>query len=109
MDPFNLSLFTRDEGPEKPYIVLPVASYVIGKKTNITVTNQTTNIIDVEKFTRVLADAAYSKRFHLSLKGGTTAHLGALKTKLELNKDIELNGECTLQNIPQVATCLIIW
>jgi hypothetical protein len=88
-----LSLFTRDAGPDKPYIVVPVAEYVLGKDTNITITNQTTPIIDIDNFTRVLADAAFSKTFYLSVKGSTTAHLGALKANLRLEKDIQLNGK----------------
>ncbi|KAK3185699.1 hypothetical protein K4F52_005564 [Lecanicillium sp. MT-2017a] len=92
LDPFNLTLFDRDFTPEQPYIIAPVDGYTVKKHTNITVAPQALQILDVKQFTHVLSKAALQKTVRLSVKGKTTAHLGALKASISLNKDVELNG-----------------
>ncbi|KNG89247.1 hypothetical protein ANOM_002163 [Aspergillus nomiae NRRL 13137] len=92
IDPLNLSLFNRDVKPRKPYVTAPLNGLRLKGKSDITITNQTTKILDEEQFTKFLSNAVYSKRFILSAYGKTTAHLGKIKVSLTLDKDIELNG-----------------
>lgn len=103
IDPLNLSLFNRDVKPRKPYVTAPLNGLRLKGKSDITITNQTTKILDEEQFTKFLSNAVYSKRFILSAYGKTTAHLGKIKVSLTLDKDIELNGKrccCTAVDRP---------
>ena len=92
IDPFNLSLFNRDREPRTPYVSVELQAFHLKGKSEIIITNQTTNILDMDQFTQFLSVAVYSKNFTLSAYGKTTAHLGALKAPLTLNKDVTLNG-----------------
>lgn len=92
IDPFNLSLFNRDIAPRIPYISVELPAFHLKGKSEITITNQTTKILDMEQFTEFLSVAVYSKSFTLSAYGKTTAHLGALHAPLTLDKDVTLNG-----------------
>ncbi|KAL4877061.1 hypothetical protein BJY04DRAFT_230887 [Aspergillus karnatakaensis] len=89
---FNLDLFNRDSDPEITYLTVPVPSYKIKGKTNITVTSENTPVLDQDEWVKSLTKAVYSKRFTLSAIGKTTGHLGALKAGITLNKDVELDG-----------------
>ncbi|KAF9889386.1 hypothetical protein FE257_007496 [Aspergillus nanangensis] len=92
VDRFNLSLFDRSVEPRKPYITAPLGPLTLKGKSDLSITNQTTQIEDQDQFTAFLAKAVYSKKFKLSAYGKTTAHLGKLKVPLTLDKDIELDG-----------------
>ncbi|KAL2813886.1 hypothetical protein BJX63DRAFT_442762 [Aspergillus granulosus] len=92
LDAFNLSLFNRDSDPEITYIQVPVPTYSVKGKTNISVTSDDTPILDEDEFVKTLSKAVYSKRFTMSAIGKTTGHLGALKAGLTLDKDVEING-----------------
>ncbi|KAL5339937.1 hypothetical protein BJX70DRAFT_407671 [Aspergillus crustosus] len=89
---FNLNLFNRDSDPELTYLTVPVPSYKIKGKTNITVSSVDTPVLDQDEWVKSLTKAVYSKRFTLSAVGKTTGHLGALKAGITLDKDVELDG-----------------
>lgn len=58
----------------------------------MTVTKNNTDILNEDQFIKTLTQAVYNKRFTMSAKGSTIGHLGALKTTLTLDKDVELDG-----------------
>ncbi|KAJ5355537.1 uncharacterized protein N7496_012749 [Penicillium cataractarum] len=91
-DPLSLSLFNRDVQPMQPYLVVNLPSYSLKGDTNMTVTQNNTDILNEDQFIKTLTQAVYNKRFTMSAKGSTVGHLGALKAPLTLDKDIELNG-----------------
>lgn len=93
IDAFNLSLFNRQVKPMTPFITVPLGKTHLKGNSELTVTNQTTHILDETQFVDFLANAVYSKTFTLSAYGKTTAHLGKLKIPLKLDKDVELDGE----------------
>ncbi|RJE20820.1 hypothetical protein PHISCL_06839 [Aspergillus sclerotialis] len=92
IDPLKLSAFRRDVTPIDPYLAVPVPAYDLKGTTQIEVTRNDTNILNQQEFVQTLTDAVYNKRFIMSAKGKTLGHLGALKTPLKLNKDLDLAG-----------------
>ncbi|OOQ89561.1 hypothetical protein PEBR_07759 [Penicillium brasilianum] len=91
-DPISLSLFHRDVQPMQPYLVVNLPSYSLKGNTNMTVTQNNTDILNEDQFIKTLTQAVYSKRFTMSAKGSTVGHLGALNAPLTIDKDIELDG-----------------
>ncbi|KAL2824453.1 hypothetical protein BJY01DRAFT_165208 [Aspergillus pseudoustus] len=102
LDAFNLSLFNRDSDPEITYLEVPVPSYKVKGKTNISVTSEDTPVLDQDEFVKTLSQAVYSKRFTMSAIGRTTGHLGAIKAGITLDKDVEINGTFLLFGGPRV-------
>lgn len=72
---------------------MPIDSYDLEGTTNISVTKNDADILSESEFIKTLTDAVYQKRFTMAAKGKTTGHLGALKTPLSLDKDVELDGK----------------
>lgn len=95
-DPIDLSLFNRDLQPIQPYLVVSLPSYSLKGDTDMTVTENNTDILNEDQFIKTLTQAVYNKRFTMSAKGSTVGHLGALKAHLTLDKDIELDGASIL-------------
>ncbi|KAJ6100077.1 hypothetical protein N7467_001612 [Penicillium canescens] len=91
-EPLNLSLFNRDVTPMEPYLTFALPAYSLRGKTNLSITRNVTDILNMKQFVNTLASATYNKSFTISAKGSTIGHLGALKTPLTVDKDIELNG-----------------
>jgi hypothetical protein len=98
-EPLSLNLFNRDVKPMKTYLRVDLPAYSLKGNTKLDVTKNDTKIFDVDEFMKTLEDAVYNKRFTMSAKGSTVGHLGALKTPLTLDKDIELNGTCVLASV----------
>lgn len=92
LDPITLSLFNRNVTPIVPYINLALPEETFEGKATISITNQTVTLLDRGQFIDFLTVAVYGKTFKISAKGTTTAHLGALRAKLTLDKDVELHG-----------------
>ncbi|GAM35148.1 hypothetical protein TCE0_017f03247 [Talaromyces pinophilus] len=92
LDPIALSLFNRNVTPIVPYINIALPEETFEGKANISITNQTVTLLDRGQFIDFLTVAVYEKTFKMSAKGTTTAHLGALRAKFTLDKDVELNG-----------------
>lgn len=92
LDPITLSLFNRNVTPIVPYINVSLQKETFEGKATINITNQTVTLLDRGQFIDFLTVAIYGKTFKMSAKGTTTAHLGTLKAKLTLDKDVELNG-----------------
>lgn len=92
-NPLNLSLFNQDVRPMEPYLLVALPAYNLKGGTNMmSVTRRNTEILNESQFVKLLTTAVYGKSFVMSAKGSTVGHLGALKTSLTLDKNIELNG-----------------
>jgi hypothetical protein len=91
-EPLDLSLFNRDVQPMQPYLTVSLPTYSLKGDTDMTVTKNNTDILNEDEFIKTLTQAVYNKRFTMSAKGSTVGHLGALKTPLTLDKDVELDG-----------------
>ncbi|KAK1145242.1 hypothetical protein N8T08_004395 [Aspergillus melleus] len=91
-DPLTLRLFNRAVKPILPYLSVDLRGYNLNGHTKMEVTQHDTIVKNEDEWVEALTQAVYSKRFKLSAKGSTTAHLGALKADLTLDKDVELDG-----------------
>jgi hypothetical protein len=77
----------------EPYLTVALPAYSLRGKTDFSITKNVTHILNMEQFVNTLASAVYNKNFTISAKGSTIGHLGALKTPLTVDKDIELKGK----------------
>lgn len=93
LDPITLSLFNRNVTPIVPYINISLPEETFEGEATINIRNQTVTLLDRDQLIDFLTMAVFGKTFTISAKGTTTAHLGALKAKLTLDKDVELSGE----------------
>ncbi|KAJ5224166.1 uncharacterized protein N7469_007669 [Penicillium citrinum] len=91
-DPLDLNLFNADTAPTEPYISVSLPAYNLKGKTDMTVSQNDTKILNQPEFIDTLTNAVYNDKFTLSAKGSTVGHLGNLKARLTLNKNVELQG-----------------
>lgn len=96
-DPLNLSLFNRDVTPIEPYLTVALPAYSLRGKTDLSITRNFTDIRNMKQFVNTLASAVYNKNFTIAAKGSTNGHLGAIKTPLTVDKDIELKGKLIIK------------
>lgn len=92
-----------------PYLNVHLQSYNLKGHTEIHVKQYDTIVKNEDEWVEALTQAVYSKRFKLSAKGSTTAHLGALKADLTIDKDVPLDGECSEIFISQDSHTLQVW
>ncbi|KAH8699234.1 hypothetical protein BGW36DRAFT_426906 [Talaromyces proteolyticus] len=92
LESITLSLFNRNVTPFQPYVAVNVPGQHLKGRSHVDISNQTVTILNKSQFVAFLREVVYSKCFTLSAKGSTTAHIGALKVPLTLNKDVQLNG-----------------
>lgn len=94
LKPIALNLLVDQEPPNRnPYITVQLPEQNLKGNATITVTNQTTNILDQEIFGTFLHSAVYQETFVLSAYGETNSYLGKLKAHLRLDKKVELKGQ----------------
>lgn len=94
LEPLTLQLYRPETKPNiVPYVNFPLGEQWVKGNTTISVVNQTVEIADKKEFIAFLRDAVVNEKFVLAARGETTAHLGALKAKIKLDKQIELYGE----------------
>ena len=94
LEPLTLQLYRPETKPDiKPYVNFQLAEQYVKGNTTIEIVNQTVEIADKEQFVEFLRSAVVNEKFTLAARGETTAHLGALKAKVKLDKEIELNGK----------------
>lgn len=92
--PIALNLLVDENPPNRhPYISVSLPEQNLKGNATITVTNQTTKILDKEIFGIFLHSAVYQETFILSASGETDAYVGKLKTHIRLDKKVELKGK----------------
>lgn len=92
LDPLNLSLFVRDVKPEVPYVYLQLPAQKLHGNSTFYIASQRANIVSSTQWLSFLNDSLYNEDLTLSAKGETTAHFGALKAKLKLDKNVKIKG-----------------
>lgn len=94
LEPLTLQLYRPETKPDIiPYVNFALAEQWVKGNTTISVVNQTVEIADKKEFIEFLRGAVLNEKFVLAARGETTAHLGKLKAKVKLDKEIELFGE----------------
>jgi hypothetical protein len=96
LDPLEMWLYNQDTPDYSPYLMIPLQSYTISGKTDLTIEETVIGIRNRTELRMWLAKVLEQEKTDLSLKGSTKAHLGALKFDISLNKKIEVNA---LQNL----------
>ncbi|OBT43684.1 hypothetical protein VE00_05562 [Pseudogymnoascus sp. WSF 3629] len=93
LKPIALNLLVDQNPPNRnPYITVQLPEQNLKGNASITVTNQTTKILDKEIFGTFLHSAVYQETFILSASGATDAYVGKLKAHISLDKKVELKG-----------------
>ena len=93
LDPITLHLYRHESDPDNPYIDVGLPAYDLKGNSTISVEGQEVTILDMDEFTEFLTAAVYQETFLLAAKGSTTAHLGALKADITLDRKIEQPGK----------------
>lgn len=94
LKPISLNLLVDQNPPNRnPYISVKLPEQNLKGNATITVTNQTTNILDQDIFETFLHSAVYQETFILSASGETDAYVGKLKAHIRLDKKVELKGQ----------------
>ncbi|KFY47496.1 hypothetical protein V495_01934 [Pseudogymnoascus sp. VKM F-4514 (FW-929)] len=93
LKPIALNLLVDQNPPNvNPYVTVNLPEQNLKGNSNITITNQTTNILDQGIFGTFLHSAVYQETFVLSASGETDAYVGKLKAHIHLDKKVELKG-----------------
>ena len=94
LDPLNLSLYNKQTNVD--FVTVPLPQYHLKGNATVSVPPQTVQIQNMTEWVNFLHVAVYSKNFTMSARGSTTAHIGKLKAKITLDKDVTLIGTSTL-------------
>ncbi|KAK2805943.1 hypothetical protein FQN51_008717 [Onygenales sp. PD_10] len=92
LDPITLHLYRVQQSADESYIEIPLPQLHLKGNTTIAIEDQQVSILDMKDWTQFLSEAVHQETFILAAKGSTTAHLGALKAGLTLDKQLNLSG-----------------
>jgi hypothetical protein len=59
----------------------------------ISAEDQQVDILDAAQFREFISSYVFGETFTLGVKGSTTAHMGKLKSKVTIDKQLKVNGE----------------
>ena len=97
LDPIVLQLYRPETKPDiVPYVNFELPEQRLKGNSTISVVNKTVEIANKQEFIKFLDQAVVQETFILAARGETTAHLGALKAKITLDKQVKLNGKLSL-------------
>jgi hypothetical protein len=93
LDGFTMSLYNADtEGGISPYTSVNLPSEKVSGHTVIQVANQTVNVGNRTELNKWLEKTLYNKTTDISVIADTTAHLGALKAPIHLQKTVTIDA-----------------
>jgi hypothetical protein len=88
----SLHLYRPETKPFTPYLTVTLPAQKLKGNATIAIENQVVKIENMVEFLGFLTEAVYAEEFVLNAKASTTAHLGAIKIPLKLNKGVKLKG-----------------
>ncbi|KAK7937202.1 uncharacterized protein PG986_014070 [Apiospora aurea] len=92
IDPLTMFLYNKETPEFSPFLNLTLPEQKLDGETAIVVTNRTVAITD-EKELITWFDSVWDKpQTELSVRGDSTVHLGALHSKVHLEKTVEVNS-----------------
>jgi hypothetical protein len=97
LDPLELWLYNKDTPGFFPYTMVPMDKTEVSGTTEITVEDTTVGVGNRTELHSWLRTMLYQKTTLISVKGNTTAHLGALHFNINLKKTVEVNALDTLK------------
>ncbi|KAF3018872.1 hypothetical protein E8E14_008466 [Neopestalotiopsis sp. 37M] len=93
LDGFELSLYNSDTpGKISPYTSVSLSGQSVKGHTVIQIANQTVNIGNRTELNKWLTKTVYNKTSDISVIADTTAHLGAIKAAIHLQKTVTINA-----------------
>ncbi|KAK6815617.1 hypothetical protein PG987_016621 [Apiospora arundinis] len=109
LDEFSLYMYNpRTPGGFFPYLSLEMKGLSLSDDTDISVTDQMLRVSNHTELDWWLNRTFVDKTTELSVKGDTTAHLGALKMGIHLGKTVELAGLRKLEGVALNAIKLVL-
>ncbi|OJD15024.1 hypothetical protein AJ78_04679 [Emergomyces pasteurianus Ep9510] len=92
LEPFALHLYRIQQVPEQAYVDLPLPQLKLKGNSRVEIRDVSVPVLNMLDFTKFFSEVTHQQNFVLAVEGTTTAHLGKLKAKLNLKKEIELKG-----------------
>ena len=93
LKPIRLFLYNRDTAVYSPYAYVDLEEQHVKGNYTLDVKDHVAPITNRSEFEGFLNDAFYGQKVALSVKGSTTASIGALKVPVKLEKTVEINGK----------------
>ncbi|KAI0483936.1 hypothetical protein GGR56DRAFT_544 [Xylariaceae sp. FL0804] len=90
LDPLDLFLYNKDSPEFSPYLTVPLGRQELKGHTVINIQNQTISVGNRTELNAWLTSALNDVTTSVSVRGNTTAHLGALKAHIHLEKTVEI-------------------
>lgn len=90
LKPLNLSL--TGQTVKTPFVTLNLPQTNLRGKSFITVTNQTTKILDMPSFMSFLGSAVSGANFSMQVTGKTDTFIGAIRAPISLDKTLQMVG-----------------
>jgi hypothetical protein len=97
LKPITLDLYTNETSPSDPYIRVNLPEYHLHGNSQVSVVNDTTQILNQTQFENFLSYALNWKEFIMEAYGATAAYSGILKADIKLNNKVALAGELKLR------------
>ncbi|KAI1496524.1 hypothetical protein F5X99DRAFT_422051 [Biscogniauxia marginata] len=91
LDPTELWLYNTESQNFNPYTMVPLGGQDVSGTTYINVEDDA-SILNLTEIERFLQKFLVSESIDLSFKGNTTAHLGAIKSHIDLEKSLQIPG-----------------
>lgn len=92
LDPFVMHLYNADSEGFYPYTSLSLPGETVKGHTVISISNQIVDVGNRTELNKWLNSALNNKTTSISVRADTTAHLGALKAPIHLEKTVDING-----------------
>jgi hypothetical protein len=93
VEPIPLSLYQPGYDPSKPFVKIVLPETRLKGTSQISAEDQQVDILDAAQFREFISSYVFGETFTLGVKGSTTAHMGKLKSKVTIDKQLKVNGE----------------
>jgi len=98
IEPITLDLFVRDVGPSNAWADATIDGKIIKGNTTLGVSNVETPLTNLTTWVEYVRNVVFEKETPLSVRGVTNSYLGALKSRVTMDKDVTSPGkhnQCT--------------
>lgn len=92
INPFDLHLYNDETGGFHPFISVPVPAQTIRGQTEIDIERTIASVKNHTELVKWLTKAVHQKTTNVNFRAKTTAHIGAIKAPIKINKTTSLHG-----------------
>lgn len=86
-------LCRNGHAPDNPFLELTLPACEIRRSTDIEVTGETTNVLNMAQFEDFINDVMFNEMVMLGINGSAKAHFRGVRSRLQLDDHIEVMGE----------------